>query len=104
MLDGIPCRFKNLRISVVGRRPTFNLSLLAPTAEASFADAERPGCQVYVQGAWHDALVYDRLKLPVGAVIPGPAFLEQADATTFIDPGLTGRVDDYGNVIVEREK
>jgi len=51
-----------------------------------------------------EALVYDWLKLPVGAVIPGPAFLEQADATTFIDPGLTGRVDDYGNVIVEREK
>ena len=43
------------------------------------------------------------LKLPVGAVIPGPAILEQADATTFIDPGLAGRVDDYGNVIVERE-
>jgi N-methylhydantoinase A len=66
--------------------------------------AARPGRQVYVQGAWHDALVYDRLGLPVGAVIPGPAILEQSDATTFIDPGLAGRVDAFGNVIVEREK
>lgn len=103
-LDGIPCRVMNLRVSVIGRRPNFDLSVLAPSADASVADAERPGRQVYVQGAWHDALVYDRLKLPVGAVIPGPAILEQADATTFIDPGLAGRVDDYGNVIVEREK
>ena len=103
VLDGIPCRVMNLRVSVIGRRPNFDLSVLAPSADASVADAERPGRQVYVLGAWHDALVYDRLKLPVGAVIPGPAILEQADATTFIDPGLAGRVDDYGNVIVERE-
>ena len=104
VLDGIPCRVMNLRVSVIGRRPGFDLSVLAPSAEASEAGAERPGRPVYVQGAWHDARVYDRLLLPVGAVIPGPAILEQADATTFIDPGLAGRVDDYGNVIVEREK
>jgi hypothetical protein len=28
--------------------------------------------------------------------------LEQPDATIFIDPGLRGRVDYLGNVIVER--
>jgi N-methylhydantoinase A len=104
VLDGIPCRVMNLRVSVIGHRPSFDLSVLAPSPDASIEDAERPGRQVYVQGAWHDARVYDRLKLPVGAVMPGPAILEQADATTFIDPGLAGRVDDYGNVIVEREK
>ena len=104
VLDGIPCRVMNLRVSVIGHRPSFDLSVLAPSSEASVGDAERPGRQVYVRGAWHDAPVYDRLLLPVGAVIAGPAILEQADATTFIDPGLAGRVDDYGNVIVEREK
>ncbi|MEC7489410.1 MAG: hydantoinase/oxoprolinase family protein [Pseudomonadota bacterium] len=104
VLDGIPCRVMNLRVSVIGYRPSFDLSVLAPSSEATLDDAERTSRQVYAQGAWHDARVYDRLLLPVGAVIAGPAILEQADATTFIDPGLAGRVDDYGNVIVERKK
>ena len=103
-LEGLPCRVMNLRVSVVGRRPAIDLSVLAPSTDATMEAAARPGRQVYVQGAWHDALVYDRLGLPVGAVIPGPAILEQSDATTFIDPGLAGRVDAFGNVIVEREK
>jgi N-methylhydantoinase A len=38
----------------------------------------------------------------VGAVIHGPAVLEQPDATTVVDPDLTARVDGLGNVIVER--
>jgi N-methylhydantoinase A len=34
--------------------------------------------------------------------VHGPAVLEQPDATTVIDPDLIARVDDFGNVIVER--
>jgi N-methylhydantoinase A len=41
------------------------------------------------------------LDLPVGAVIEAPAVLEQGDATTVIEPGLRGRVDKLGNLIVE---
>ena len=44
------------------------------------------------------------LDLPVGAVVPGPAVLEQPDATTVIDPDLVARVDALGNVIVERKE
>jgi N-methylhydantoinase A len=46
--------------------------------------------------------VWSRLDLPAGAVIEAPAVLEQPDATIFIDIGLHGRVDEIGNVIVER--
>jgi hypothetical protein len=35
-------------------------------------------------------------------VIEAPAVLEQDDATVFIDAGLRGRIDNLGNVIVER--
>ena len=38
----------------------------------------------------------------MGAVIHGPAILEQPDATTVIDPGLKARIDHLGNVIIER--
>ena len=53
--------------------------------------------------AEHSVPVYERLDLPEGAEIVGPAILEQDDATIFIDPGLIGRVDRYGNVILTRE-
>jgi N-methylhydantoinase A len=45
--------------------------------------------------------VWARLELPTGALIRGPAILEQLDATTVLEPGLVGRVDALGNLIVE---
>ena len=34
LLDGIPIRLLNLRVAAVGRRPKFDLTLLAPAADA----------------------------------------------------------------------
>ena len=102
LLPGIPVRIVNLRTAAIGRRPHFDLAALAPGPEASLAAAHRGTRPVYFDGAWHDSAIYDRLLLPVGAAIPGPAVLEQPDATTVIDPGLIGRVDPLGNLIVER--
>ena len=102
LLPGIPVRIVNLRTAAIGRRPHFDLAALAPGPEASLTAAHRGTRPVYFDGAWHDSAIYDRLLLPVGAAIPGPAVLEQPDATTVIDPGLIGRVDPLGNLIVER--
>ena len=52
----------------------------------------------------HATRIYDRLALPVGTEIAGPAILEQPDATTWIDPDLTGRVDRFGNLILTRKQ
>ena len=91
----------NLRTAAIGRRPHFDLAALAPGADASMQAADRGTRQVWF-GGWRTAAVYDRLALPVGAEIAGPAILEQPDATTVIDPGLVARVDRLGNVIVTR--
>ena len=100
LLEDIPVRVLNLRVAVVGRRPTFDLSVISPAANArSTMTGER---DVWVDGGWHSARVYERLSLPVGERIPGPAVLEQSDATIFIDPGLEGVVDGYGNLLVQR--
>lgn len=64
--------------------------------------AARGARDVWFDGGWRRTAIFDRLLLPVGAVVPGPAILEQPDATTVIDPGLVGRVDAFGNLIVER--
>lgn len=102
LLPGVPAKIVNLRTAAVGRRPHFDLASLAPDASASIETARLGSRPVWFDGAWHDTAIYTRLDLPVGAVVHGPAILEQPDATTVIDPDLTARVDDFGNVIVER--
>lgn len=94
-------RVMNLRSAVIGRRPRFDLATLAP--HGGDVDSARKGTRrVHFGDAWHDTAIYDRLALPVGAEISGPAILEQPDTTVLIEPGLTGRVDDHGNTILER--
>jgi N-methylhydantoinase A len=101
-LPGIAIRLVNLRVAAIGRRPAFDFSTLAPGEDASMAAADRGTRKVWF-GGWQDTRIFDRLSLPVGAEIAGPAILEQPDATIVIDPGLCGRVDRFGNVIVTKE-
>ncbi len=102
LLPGIPIRIVTLRTAAVGRRPPFDLSALAPAEGATLEGARRGYRSVWFDGAWHDAAVWSRLDLPVGAVVQGPAILEQGDATTVVDPGLSARVDALGNIVIER--
>ena len=107
LLDNIATRVLNLRIAVIGRRPKFDLALLAPQGdnkgETSLADARTESREVWIDGGWRSANVYRRLDLPVGAVVAGPALLEQPDTTIFIEPDLEGRVDDFGNLVISRK-
>lgn len=103
VLEKIGIRVLNLRVAAIGRRKKFDLGLLAPPREGSVEAAKRTTRQVWLDGAWHEAGIYRRLELPLGAVIPGPAILEQPDTTILIEPDLVGEVDGYGNLIVKRK-
>lgn len=103
LLERIPVRVLNLRVAAIGQRRKFDLALLAPPEGGSIEEAKRATRQVWIDGAWHDAAIYRRLELPLGAVVPGPAVLEQPDTTILIDPDLVGEVDRFGNVIVKRK-
>ncbi len=100
-LEGLRVRIVNLRVAAIGRRPAFDFAALAPAEDASMESAARGTRRVWF-GGWQNAAIYDRLKLPVGARVPGPAVLEQPDATTVVDPGLCAIVDAWGNVIISR--
>ncbi|MCP5367614.1 MAG: hydantoinase/oxoprolinase family protein [Hyphomicrobiales bacterium] len=102
-LEGIPMRVLNLRVSVIGRRPKLDLALLAPAADGTVEAARLGSRRVWVEGAWHDTAVYERLALPVGAKIPGPALLEQPDTTVFVEPDLAATVDRFGNLVIRRK-
>ena len=98
LLENIPIRVMNYRVAVTGRRPVLDMAVFAPPGGEPPAPTTR---RIYVNGAWAEATVYQRLALPEGFVVAGPAILEQPDTTIFVDPGLTGRVDRFGNLIIE---
>ena len=100
VLTGLVIRVMNLRYARIGVRPKFDLAVLAPKGAGSTATL---GLQrVYHAGQWWDAQRYARLDLPVGAQVAGPAILEQADTTVWLEPGFSARVDTLGNLLVER--
>ena len=100
VLQGPVIRVMNLRYARIGRRPRFDLAVLAPQGKGSLQPVGVQ--QVYHQGRWWDAQRHARLDLPVGAVVHGPAILEQADTTVWLEPGFSARVDALGNLLVER--
>ena len=99
LLDTGVRRIMNLRSAVTGKRPKFDLATLAPKTSGKVVPVStRP---VHFDGNWHDTTIYDRLPLPVGTIIKGPAILTQPDTTVLIEPDLQGRVDAFGNTIIE---
>jgi N-methylhydantoinase A len=48
--------------------------------------------------------IYARDRLAPGSSIDGPAILEGMDSTVLINPGWTGKIDKYGNCILEPSK
>lgn len=103
-LVGIAIRVLNLRVSAIGRRPKFDLTLLAPGKDGSLEQARTGTRQVWFDGAFHETAIYQRLPLPVGTEVEGPAILEQPDSTICIEPDLTGEVDRFGNLIITRKQ
>ncbi|MBZ9726512.1 hydantoinase/oxoprolinase family protein [Mesorhizobium sp. CO1-1-11] len=102
-LPEIRANLVNLNTSVTGVRPAIDLSrLIDPSGRARTLDGARREIRpVWYAGRWHDTPVYSRGKLPLDAVIEGPAILEQMDATTVLEPGDRARSDADGNIIID---
>jgi N-methylhydantoinase A len=102
-LPEIRANLVNLNTSVIGRRADVDLSkLIDPAGRAATIDgALRETRPVWFDGDWIETPVYLREKLPLDAVIKGPAILEQMDATTVLEPGDLARGDAEGNIVVE---
>jgi N-methylhydantoinase A len=76
------------------------LTILAPQGVGSTKPIGTQ--QVFHAGQWWEAKRYARLDLPVGSEFTGPAILEQADTTVWLEPEFVARVDALGNLLVER--
>jgi N-methylhydantoinase A len=95
-----PAELVNLRLTTVGRiaKPALVRVETGGAAEA------RETREVYFSeaGAFVDSPVYDRYTLGGGAVVAGPAVVEELDSTTVVHPGWRAEVDGYGNLLVRR--
>ena len=57
---------------------------------------------VFFDGSWHGATLYDRAGLLAGDVVKGPAIVQEFGSTLPLGPGFNGRVDSSANLIVTR--
>jgi N-methylhydantoinase A len=56
--------------------------------------------EFFYEGAWHDALIYDRDKLHEGLEVAGPAIVSEMDSTTVVLPDYKANVDNIGNLLI----
>jgi N-methylhydantoinase A/oxoprolinase/acetone carboxylase beta subunit len=92
----------NVRVRGIGLMPA--LEVPETDAGGSADDALR-----YERDAWFrvggelkqvSTRFYDRSALKAGNELEGPAIVNQYDSTTVIPPGLTARIDRFGNVVI----
>jgi N-methylhydantoinase A len=75
----------------------------AMAAKPVDGDARKGKRRVLLDGTLVEAIVYERERLSIGAVVDGPAIIEQFDATIVIPPSWRARVDSLRNLILQRE-
>ena len=98
---GEPVEAVSLRLTSIGRIAKPPARRLEPGGQPE--PKERRPVYFAEAGDYVDCPIYDRYALAAGATLAGPAVVEEFDSTTVVHPGFALRVDDTGNLIIERE-
>ncbi len=100
--EGEAVQFVTLRLEATGlvRKATLRRYELG-AADAAEAITGHRGVWFPEAGDFVTTPIYDREKLQAGHRFTGPAVVEQMDTTTVVLPGMTARVDEYLNLILE---
>jgi N-methylhydantoinase A len=96
-MEGEPVELVSARLTatVVVDRP----ELREEGAEGGGPKGERRAC---FDGEWPEVPVFDRAAMGAGSELDGPALIEFGEATSVVAPHWSGRVDDAGNLVLER--
>ena len=89
----------SVRLSAIGQIAKPALAPLAKAAGEATAKGQRPVYFAESEG-FVDCPVYDRYALGAGAVVQGPAIVEEIDSTTVVHPHYQVRVDDVGQMVL----
>ena len=89
----------SVRLSAIGQIAKPALAPLAKATGEATAKGRRP---VYFaeSAGFVDCPVYDRYALGAGAVVQGPAIVEEIDSTTVVHPQYQVRVDEVGQMVL----
>lgn len=99
-------------VEVVSYRLRLRVAVPKYKPQAEVAQGEKPPVSLAEKGKRSlymsgnsavEASVYERDRLDIGAVITGPAIVEQFDATTIVPPGWSGSVDAYRNLMLRKD-
>ena len=94
--ESFPIAFVSLSITAVGKMkapPVYDFS----GTQMNDSQGSR---QVYFDGKWHEAALYDGKNIGPGAKMSGPAVVEYLDSIAVIPPHCTAEADNSGNLIV----
>jgi len=91
--------FVNLRAVAMGREQEIP-ALKIEQGDGDPNAAKLRDHQVWVDGGFRDAVIYDRKHLRAGDRIPGPAIVVEMDSTTLVLPDHLAVVDDYGTILI----
>ena len=89
----------NLHSAVIGKRAQADVSALAASGGGARPESTATRRVWFAQG-WQDTPIYRRADIGAGALIEGPAIVEQMDTTIVIEPGCAAEADELGNLIV----
>ncbi|MEJ2483270.1 MAG: hydantoinase/oxoprolinase family protein, partial [Gemmatimonadota bacterium] len=89
----------NLRAVVNGKPTTVKPAVIEKGGKSAKA-AVVAEHDIYVDGKDRKAKLYHRSRLEAGNEIPGPAIVLEMDSTTLILPDHTGKVDEFGNILI----
>jgi N-methylhydantoinase A/oxoprolinase/acetone carboxylase beta subunit len=97
----VPAKIVNLRTvhrSISGTVAVAAVTHGTPRPATSRAIRVRDHAAPIVAAIWH------RDALAAGAVVPGPAVIEQADTTTLVEPGWSARMTETGALMLEKPR
>ena len=100
-LEDAPVEIVTLRVAATGATRGLELPRLTTRGRAGRPRAAGRRRVYFAEaGGWIACSRYDREALGPGAVVAGPAIVEQLDSTTVIHPGQRARVDTFGNLVL----
>ncbi len=94
-----PHEFVNLRATGLGQAATVGAQEI-DRGNGDPARAKLRDHQLYINGTFHDGVIFDRAKLRAGDIIKGPAIVIEMDSTTLILSSHIGTVDNFGNILI----
>ena len=95
-----PCEFINLRLIALGKIPKSS-SIKSVEEETDITNSKR---EVIFNQKAHQTDVLSRDKIKINNKFKGPAVIEESTATTVVPPNYNIVKDDFGNIIISKDK